>query len=119
MSDEFLKVATREINEELDGIMRILDSCSDYSDMAKNSTALESHMHKIKGLAPMMGKENVGNLAKTLDSILKKIVSGHKVEGFFDSLLLSTEQMKKAMERNHDLGPIQKEISDIASKIPI
>jgi len=117
MSDEFLKVATQEINDELSSITKILDSCKNDADVSKNSDNIEQHMHKIKGLAPMMGKENVGNLAKTLDSVLKKIVSGYRVDGFFEPLSISIKQMTTAMEKTHDLGEVQVQISDIASKI--
>jgi len=117
MSDEFLRVATREINEELVGILNILNSCSDDSEMEKNASKIEQHMHKIKGLAPMMGKENVGNLAKSLDCILKKIVSGKKLDGFLECLKNSTHQMSMAMEKTHDLSSIQKEVSDLSLKI--
>lgn len=117
MSDEFLKVATQEINEELAGISAILGSCKDDSDVSENSQKIEAHIHKIKGLAPMMGKENVGELAKNLDAILKKIVAGEMVNDFFEPLSSSIDQMKKAMETSHDLEPIQKQISNIAAKI--
>lgn len=117
MSDEFLKVATQEINDELSGISTILGSCQNDDDVSKNLDKIERHMHNIKGLAPMMGKENVGNLAKVLDSVLKKIISGKKADGFFAPLSTSIEQMKIAMVENHDLNEIQKNISDIDSKI--
>ena len=117
MSDEFIRVATQEINEELSGISTILGSCLNDFDVSKNSQQIEAHMHKIKGLAPMMGKENVGELAKTLDAILKKIMAGNNIDGFFNPLLSSINQMKLSMEKSHDLTPIQKQISDIAAKI--
>lgn len=117
MSDEFMKIANQEINDELSSISTILDLCQNDADVSKNSDKIEKHMHKIKGLAPMMGKENIGSLAKTLDSILKKIVSGQKVDGFFEALSISIEQMKITMDKPHDLGEIHKQISDIASKI--
>ncbi len=117
MSDEFLQVATKEINQELSGISQILNSCQNDFDVSKNSGAIEAHIHKIKGLAPMMGKENVGELAKTLDIILKKIVAGQNVPDFFESLSLSINEMKIAMEKPYDLGKIQKDISDISKKI--
>ena len=117
MSDEFIKVASKEINDELSGIATILDSCHNDSDVLKNSDKIEQHMHKIKGLAPMMGKENIGNLAKTLDSILKKVVSGHQVDGFFEPLSISIKQMSIAMVEPNDLGEVQAQVSDIASKI--
>jgi HPt (histidine-containing phosphotransfer) domain-containing protein len=117
MSDEFIKVATQEINDDLLGITTILDSCKNDADVSKNSDKIERHMHNIKGLAPMMGKENIGNLAKTLDLILKKIVSGHKVDGFFEPLLISIKQMTIAMAKPNDLGKVQVQVLDIASKI--
>ncbi len=117
MSDEFIKVATREINDELSGITTILDSCKNDTDVSKNSDKIEQHMHKIKGLAPMMGKENIGNLAKTLDSILKKIMSGSKVDGFLEPLSFSIKQMKIAMDEPNDLAEVQAQVSDIVSKI--
>jgi hypothetical protein len=56
MSDEFIKVSTLEINEEIASIKKILESCKTDSDVSKNSHDIEGHFHKIKGLAPMMGK---------------------------------------------------------------
>ena len=117
MSEEFIKVATQEINDELSAITLILESCQNNDDILKNSAKIEQHMHKIKGLAPMMGKENIGDLAKKLDLILKKIASGKKVTGFFEPLSNSIHQMTIAMNKHHDLGKIQIQVSDIASKI--
>lgn len=51
MSDEFMKIATQEINDELSSISTILDLCQNDADVSKNSDKIEEHMHKIKGLA--------------------------------------------------------------------
>ncbi len=117
ISDEFIEVATLEINEELSHIATILDSCQDDNDISKNSSKIEKHMHNIKGLAPMMGKENIGSIAKHLDSILKKIISGKKVDGIFEPLCTSIHQMKLSMKSPHQMGEIQRQISNIALKI--
>jgi len=117
MSEEFIKIATQEINDEISDIALILDSCKNDADVSKNSDKIEQHMHKIKGLAPMMGKESIGDLAKTLDSVLKKIASGHQVDGFFEPLSFSIKQMTIAMGKTHDLGEVQTQVSDFASKI--
>jgi len=117
ISEEFIKVATQEINEELSHIEKILDSCQNDDDISKESSKIEKHMHNIKGIAPMMGKEKIGNLAKHIDSILKKIMSGTKVEGIFEPLCTSIEQMKLNMEKSHEMQEIQKQISNIALKI--
>ena len=71
MSDEFTQVATKEINEELDGIEGILNSCTNDDDITNNSTDIEKHLHKIKGLAPMMGQEGVGEIAALNDTLMK------------------------------------------------
>ena len=115
--NEFLQAATKELNEDLSAILKILGSCQNDEDVLKNSEQIERHMHKIKGLAPMMGKDSIGALAKTLDEILKKLVNGQKIEGFFEPLLTSVSEMKIAMGKLHDLSQAQKTISDISSKI--
>ena len=117
MSDEFLKVATKEINDELAGIADILGACQNDDDVFKNSEQIERHMHKIKGLAPMMGKENVGALAKSLDIILKKLTAGQKLDGFFEPLSTAVSEMKNAMEKPCDLSQALKEIDEISSKV--
>ena len=117
MSDEFIKVATEEVNEELNSISSIIEKCQNDDDISKNATTIETHMHKIKGLAPMMGKEEIGKLAKTLDFILKKLISGQKVDGFFVSLSTSVGKMKDSLNSSQDLTQIQNEISRIESEI--
>ncbi|HUU47788.1 MAG TPA: hypothetical protein VMW55_03295 [Nitrosopumilaceae archaeon] len=117
VSDEFIKVATQEINEELSEITEILDSCQNDDDISKNSSIIEKHMHNIKGLAPMMGKETIGTVAKHLDSILKKIMSGKKVDGIFEPLCTSIEQMRMNMDKSHEMQEIQRQVSKIALNI--
>ncbi|GFN39104.1 MAG: hypothetical protein YK1309IOTA_110001, partial [Marine Group I thaumarchaeote] len=72
MSDEFTQIATKEINEELTGIEVILNSCKNDEDITNNSTDIAKHFHKIKGLAPMMGQEGVGEIAALNDTLMKK-----------------------------------------------
>lgn len=117
ISDEFIKVATEEINEELSNISKILDVSQGDDDILKNSSKIEKHMHNIKGLAPMMGEKNIGNLAKHLDSILKKIMSGTKVDGIFEPLCTSVEQMRMNMDKPHEMQDIQRQVSNIALKV--
>ena len=47
MSDEFTQVATKEINEELDGIEGILNSCTNDDDITNNSTDIEKHLQPL------------------------------------------------------------------------
>jgi len=48
MSDEFIKVATKEINDEIDSINKILKSCKTDSDISKNSQTIEGHIMVLK-----------------------------------------------------------------------
>ncbi len=97
MSDEFIQVATKEINEELDGIEGILNSCTNDDDITNNCTDIENHLHKIKGLAPMMGQEGVGEIAALNDTLMKKIIGGQIVEDIFEISNESIHLMKNLM----------------------
>jgi len=97
MSDEFIQVATKEINEELDGIEGILNSCTNDDDITNNSTDIEKHLHKIKGLAPMMGQKGVGEIAALSDTLMQKIIDDQIVEDIFEILNESIHLMKNLM----------------------
>ena len=97
MSEEFIRVATKEINEEIDSINEILKSCNDNSSALKKTSLIEKHVHKIKGLAPMMGKENIGEIAAMIDKILKHVIEGNNLEGVYEILLESIKFMKDSM----------------------
>jgi len=97
MSDEFIEVATKEINEELTGIEGILNSCKNDEDIANNSTDIEKHLHKIKGLAPMMDQKGVGEIAALNDTLMKKIIGGQIVEGILEASNESNHLMKNLM----------------------
>jgi len=97
MSDEFTRVATEEINEELAGIEGILNSCKNDEDVTNNSTDMEKHLHKIKGLAPMMNQNGVGEIAALIDILIKKIAGGQIVEGIFEISNESNHLMKNLM----------------------
>jgi len=98
MSDEFTQLATKEINEELAGIEGILNSCKNDEDVTNNSTDIEKHLHKIKGLAPMMGQKGVGEIAALNDTLIKKIIGGQIIEGIFEISNESNYLMKNLMK---------------------
>ena len=102
MSDEFIKVATKEINDEIDSINKILKSCKTDSDISKNSQTIEGHIHKIKGLAPMMGKPGIGVIAALNDSLLNHIIDGKNIEGIFSTLTESTVFMNDSMNGSEE-----------------
>ena len=98
MSEEFIRVATKEINEETGSIAEILKSCNDNSSAIKKASLIEKHIHKIKGLAPMMGKGEMGEIAATIDKILKHLIEGNDLDGVYEILLESNKFMKDSMD---------------------
>lgn len=116
MSDEFLKIATAEINGEILEIQNILNSCHNNPDVSANAAKIQKSTHKIKGLAPMMGKEDLGSLSSLLDSVLKKIMDGAIVDEIFESLIDAVDEMKNSMtSSNYNLDEIKQRISKILS----
>ena len=95
MSDNFLRIARKEIQEELEGLHKILSSCSNDNDISNNGSSIEKHLHKIKGLAPMMGQNDVGEIAKMTDTILKHIITKETLVGTCQILLESNYVMKE------------------------
>jgi len=118
MSDEFLKVATAEINNEISEIQTILNSCQSSLDVYANVAKIQKSTHKIKGLAPMMGKEDLGNLSSLLDSLLKKIMNGIIVDEILEPLIITADEMKKSMTYpNYNLDKIKQRISNLSSAL--
>lgn len=114
MSDEFLKVARQEIQLELDKLERIVLHCDNDEHIFKNSQNIKAHLHKIKGLAPMMGQEEIGELAKTSDSILGYIVSKGPLPGSCAVIVKTVEDMKKIFGglNIYDLSVFKKQVQD-------
>lgn len=111
MSEEFIRVATGEINSELEEISNILTSCQSDKDVFHKSSEIKKHLHKIKGLAPMMGKTQIGEISSILDSILKQVIDGKMIDDVFVIIKQSTDYMKKNMrDDDFDLGTLKNEI---------
>jgi chemotaxis protein histidine kinase CheA len=98
LSDEFTQQATKEINEELDHNSQILKSCQNDEDISNKCPEIEKHLHKIKGLAPMMGQKKIGELAALNDELIKKILEGEKIKGIFETINQSNKLMKDLMQ---------------------
>jgi len=114
MSDEFITIATKEINDEITGLENILNICTNNDDVYQNAIKFQKHTHKIKGLAPMMGKEELGGLSSLLDDMLKKTIEGKKFGEIFDILAESFHSMKNSMnEPNFDLSRINNKIKQL------
>ncbi|MGI0011698.1 MAG: Hpt domain-containing protein [Nitrosopumilaceae archaeon] len=84
MSDNFLKLARKEIQEELDSLNQILSRCNSDPDISTNGKEIERHLHKIKGLAPMMDQKDVGDIAALIDTIAKHIIANGTVAGTYN-----------------------------------
>jgi len=119
MSDEFLKVARQEIQLELDELERIVLHCNNDEHIFKNSQSIKVHLHKIKGLAPMMGQEKIGELAKMSDSILRYIMSEGPLPGSCLIILKTVEDMKKIFGglNIYDLSDFKKQVHDMFPQI--
>ncbi|MFB5610769.1 MAG: phosphorelay protein [Nitrosopumilaceae archaeon] len=97
MSEEFTKQAILEINKELDDMSNLIKSCQDDDDITNISSEIQKHLHKIKGLAPMIGQTKVGELALLNDKLIKKIIEGKKIQGIFETITQSNKLMKDLM----------------------
>ena len=95
MSDNFLRIARKEIQEELDALDQILTRCGNDMGISNNAQSIEKHLHKIKGLAPMMGQNDVGEIAKMTDAILKYVIVNGVLKGTCQILVESNLVMKE------------------------
>jgi len=93
LSEEFLRVAKKEVSDDIAEIGNLLRACSGDSDISKNAAEIEKHTHKIKGLAPMMGQIEIGDVASTLDALLKMAISGNMPPDLFHSIKKSHQFM--------------------------
>ena len=116
MSDEFLRVAKKELSDDITEIGILLQSCFDDSTFYKNVTRLEKHIHKIKGLAPMMGNDQIGNVAALIDKLLKVMLAGGSVQGIYLATKKSQEFMYNALsEADQDFDLLKTEIEKIVN----
>ncbi len=120
MSDEFLKAARQEIQQELDELERITMQCNNDEHILMNSQSIKTHLHKIKGLAPMMGQEKIGELAKTSDAILRHIMSNGPLPGSCFIIIKTVEDMGKILDglSIYDLSNFKKQVHDKFPQIP-
>ena len=93
MSDEFLKAARQEIQVDLDGLEQVLSSCRNDEHIFNNSKRIEGHLHKIKGLAPMMGQDKIGKVAHVSDIILKHIMDNGTLDGSYTIIAEAVNKM--------------------------
>ena len=114
MSDEFLKVARQEVQSEIDELKEIFMSCTNDEQFHNRSKDIEKHMHKIKGLAPMMGQESVGEIARIGDIILKHVINHGVLKGSHDIILKSVQRMGHLFsgDANIETDDFRKQVRD-------
>ena len=119
MSDEFIRIARQEIQIELKRLESIIMHCKNDEQVFKNSKDIESHLHKIKGLAPMMGEEVIGEIAKISDTIMKHIIEHGSSDGSYKFIVESIESMMKLFngQKNVFANDISKKAHDIFPQI--
>ena len=118
MSDEFIEVATKEINEDISELDKIFSTCQNDANILSNADKFQKCTHKIKGLAPMMGKEELGSFSAILDSILKKMIDGITINGIFNDMSDFISSMKQYMsEPDYNLTEIKNRISQILNNL--
>lgn len=103
MSDEFLRVARQEVQSEIDNLKKILLSCTNDEQLYEESKNIEKHMHKIKGLAPMMEQEKVGEIAKISDMISKHVSSHGILDGSYDIISDAIKKMSSLFDGQIDI----------------
>ena len=91
-------MAKLELGEDITKIGILLSDCSTDKDIFTKSSDIEKHVHKIKGLAPMMGQEQIGQLAAILDKILKTMISGESVSEIYSTMMESHVFMKNTLD---------------------
>ena len=90
-------MAKKELGQDITEIGNILNRCSSDQDILKNASNIEKYTHKIKGLAPMMGQEEIGQIAALLDNVLKAISSGKPSAGSYQTVSKSYYFMKNVL----------------------
>jgi chemotaxis protein histidine kinase CheA len=105
MSDDFLKVARQEVKDELVRLNQALSNCKNDEHIFVNSEQIELHLHKIRGLAPMMGQDKVGEIAKTGDIILKHIINNGSLKGSY-VIIVEAIKMMTNLFNGHNINDV-------------
>jgi chemotaxis protein histidine kinase CheA len=115
MSEEFLKVARQEIQSEIDSLKEALLTCTNDEKFHKKSSDIEKHMHKIKGLAPMMGQEKVGEIARISDLILKHVINRGILKGSHEIISDAVQRMNHLfnIDSNMEIDDFRKQVIDV------
>lgn len=87
-------MAKKELTQDITEIGNILEHCSNDLDVIKNAPEIEKYTHKIKGLAPMMGQDEIGQIATLIDKLLKTVASAKSITGVYTTVSKSYKFMR-------------------------
>lgn len=104
MSDRFFELARQEMQSEIDSLQIIFESCRTDQQCYERAEDIEKHMHKIKGLAPMMGEEEIGKIARTSDIIVKHVIKQGILKGSHAIIFDSVQKMHHIFNGQADAG---------------
>ena len=90
-------MAQKEVKEDIEGIETILVSCKNDSDISENATYIEKHLHKITGLAPMMGQIDIGEISQLANKLIKHIIAKGPERNSYQILIESVKTMKQLL----------------------
>jgi HPt (histidine-containing phosphotransfer) domain-containing protein len=90
-------VAKQEVTLDVTEIGNLLKNCRNDNDIFKNATEIEQRIHKLKGLAPMMGYEQIGEISVLVDKLLKITISGKVIPGIYDTVTNSHNMMQNLL----------------------
>jgi len=119
MSDEFLKVARKEIQYEIESLDKIFLSCTNDEQFHIKSEEIEKHIHKIKGLAPMMGQEGIGEIARISDLVLKFVIIHGLLKGSHKIIFEAIQRMSYLFNQDIKNEPnnFRKQVKDTFPQI--
>jgi chemotaxis protein histidine kinase CheA len=119
MSDEFLKIARQEIQSEIDSLKEVLIACVNDEQFYKKSGEIQKYTHKIKGLAPMMGQDKVGEIARISDIIVKHVTNHGVLKGSHEIISEAVQRMNHLFngDANIKIDDFRKKVIDVYPNI--
>ncbi len=120
MSDKFLDLARQEIQSELNDLEQIVMHCNSDENIYTNSKNIKEHLHKIKGLAPMIEQKKIGEIARTCDNILKHIMINGVLPGSCSFMIKIMDDMRKIFQGfdAYDMSDFKKLVHDKFPHVP-
>jgi HPt (histidine-containing phosphotransfer) domain-containing protein len=119
MSDEFFKIARQEIESEINSLQEIFRACRTDQQLYESAKDIEKHLHKIKGLAPMTGEEEIGKIAKLGDLVARYVVDHGVLNGSHDVIIDSIQRMCQIFndKTNNRIEDFEKQVKRIFPQV--